>query len=719
VTDAGGAEPTARPGFGPALEILALWALAGAQPALELFGKNAEFFVASHTGAGEIVAFAALVAFGVPLVLIAVELLAGLVRRSWVAPLHRVVVALLGGLLGLNVARQLGLDAWVTALPVAAAFGALALWVRSRAMGRTALHYLAIAPLAFFLLFVFTSDANSLIFSDEADVVDLEAGSGGPVAVVVLDELPLASLLTIEGEINDKRFPNLAELGDMSTWYRNVTAVNPSTPESVPSILTGRYPEEGVLPTSADRPINIFTLLGGSYRVSAFEGVTDLCPDAVCRPTHEDGGFAAFVDDVTAALEDASVVYGHLTLPQPLRDDLPSLGQAWAGFLDQPEGADDPPSPEDLAATEAADDRDAITDFLSGRASAARSRGGQGRDLVPLIKSFNARRGSLLVGHDPFLPHRPWHITPSGAAYDPAVGGVVAGEERWPDSPAFVRRVLQRHLLQVGFADNLVGQLLERFRRAGTLDEATIVVVADHGMAFELGGPARNPTDSTVHEIYRVPLLIKAPGQGPGEGTVSDQRALLVDVLPTVLDLLDIDPPDNADFDGQSLVDPDFHREGDRPVFYGNGPQSVPGDFGDVLPAVLRNAAYVGDGGWNDLLRVGPAGHFVGRQVDEVDRSRPVDGEWSIDQEELADIPDYRSRPITVSGRVTLDDEDEPLPNQVLIALDGVLAGIGDLDRDTGHFAALMDERRLTNGPHEIELFLPTEDDTLRRIVGG
>jgi hypothetical protein len=109
----------------------------------------------------------------------------------------------------------------------------------------------------------------------------------------------------------------------------------------------------------------------------------------------------------------------------------------------------------------------------------------------------------------------------------------------------------------------------------------------------------------------------------------------------------------------------------------------------------------------------------VGRQVDEVDRSRPVDGEWSIDQEELADIPDYRSRPITVSGRVTLDDEDEPLPNQVLIALDGVLAGIGDLDRDTGHFAALMDERRLTNGPHEIELFLPTEDDTLRRIVGG
>ncbi len=720
MTDAGGAEPAARTGVGPALEILALWALAGAQPALELFGKNAEFFLASGTGPGEIVAFAAIVALAVPLALIAVEGLVWLVRRSWVAPVHKVVLALLGGLLGLNVARQLGFDALVLAVAVAAGFAALALWVRSTRTGRTALHYLAVAPLAFFLLFVFASDANSLIFGDDAEVVDLDAGSGGPVAVVVLDELPLASLLTIEGDVNEERFPNLARLGDMSTWYRNVTAVSPSTPESVPTVLTGQFPEEGRLPTSADRPINIFTLLGGSYRVDAFEGVTDLCPDAVCAPIPQDDSVDDFSDDLFGALGDASVVYGHLTLPQPLRDDLPTLGQAWAGFLDQPEVVDEPPSPEALVANEPIDDRDEITDFLSGRASEARSRGGQGRDLVPLIQGFDARRGSLLVGHDPFLPHRPWHITPTGAAYSPGVGGVEAGQETWPESPAFLRRVLQRHLLQVGYADTLIGRLLDRFQKAGTLEEATIVVVADHGMAFELGGPAREPIARTVQEIYRVPLFIKAPGQEPGEGDISDQGALLVDVLPTVLDLLDIEPPANAEFDGQSLVDPTFHRDGDdRPVFYGTGPQEVPGDFGDVLLPVLRNAAYVGDGGWIDLLRVGPAGHFVNRRVESVARSRPVAGEWSIDQDELVDVPDTAYRPVAVSGRLELDDSDEELPNQVLVAIDGILAGIGDLDRGDGHFAALLDERRLTVGPHDIDLYLPTERDTVRRIVQG
>lgn len=714
------ARPSRWAGVGPALEILALWALAGAQPLFDLFGKNAEFFLASGTGPGEIVAFTLVVAFAIPLLLILIESVVAFVRPAVARSVHRVVLGLLGAVLGLNVARQFDVEALVLAVAFAVGFAVLVLWLQRHATARSVLHYLGIAPLAFAVLFLFTSEAGSLVFTEDAEVVELEQGTGGPVAVLVFDELPLASLLNRDGQINAQRFPNFARLADTSTWYRDVTSVSPSTPESVPSALTGQYPESGLLPTSADRPINIFTLLGGSYRVDAFEGVTDLCPDAVCVPDEQHLGVNSFVDDVLGALGDAGVVFGHLTLPSSLREDLPTLGQSWAGFLET-SGADDAvtPSPEDLVAQEPVDDRTDLTDFLHGRAQEARDRGGQGRDLVPLIDGYDAALGSLLVGHDPFMPHRPWHITPTGAAYDSGVGGVTPGQERWPDSPAFVRRVLQRHLLQVGYADTLLGRLLDRFEAAGTLDEATIAVVADHGMAFEVGGAARNPSDSNVHEIYRVPLFIKGPGQGAGDGRISDQNALLVDLLPTIMDLIDVEPPANAEFDGQSLVDPAFDRaDGDKPVFYGAGPQVVPGDFSDLLPIALRNAGYVNDDGWVSLLQVGPAGHFVNRSVDAVERSRPVDGEWEIDQEpSLRDTPDVRGRSVAVAGQLTLDDEDIQLPNQVLIAIDGILAGIGDLDRSDGEFAALLDERRLTVGPHDVDLYLPTERGTIQRIL--
>lgn len=706
-------------GVGPALEILALWALAGAQPLFDLFGKNGEFFLASGTGPGEIVGFTLVIAFAVPLVLILIESVVAFARPSVARTVHRVVIGLLGAVLGLNVARQFDIEAPVLAVAFAVAFAALVLRLQRHATARSVLHYLGIAPLAFALLFVFTSESGALVFTEDAQVVELEQGTGGPVAVLVLDELPLASLLTRDGEINARRFPNFARLADSSTWYRNVTSVNPSTPESVPSILTGQYPESGRLPTSADRPINIFTLLGGSYQVDAFEGVTDLCPDVVCAPDEQHLGVNSFFDDVVGAVGDAGVVFGHLTLPQTLRDHLPTLGQSWAGFLETPgDDAATAASPEDLVAQEPVDGRTELTDFLEGRASAARSRGGQGRDLVPLIDGYDAAPGTLFVGHDPFLPHRPWHITPTGAAYDTTVGGVTPGQEAWPDSPAFVRRVLQRHLLQVGYADALLGRLLDRFEAAGTLDEATIAVVADHGMAFEVGGRAREPSDSNVQEIYRVPLFIKAPGQDAGDGRVSDRNALLVDVLPTIMDLIDVEPPDNAGFDGQSLVDPGFDRaDDDKPVFYGAGPQVVPGDFSDVLPLALRDAGYVNDEGWVSLLQVGPAGHLVNRAVDAVVRARPLDGAWQIDQEDLLrDVPDVRARAVAVAGRLGLDDGDIDLPNQVLIAIDGILAGIGDLDRTDGEFAALLDERRLTVGHHEIDLYLPTEWGAIQRV---
>ena len=42
----------------------------------------------------------------------------------------------------------------------------------------------------------------------------------------------------------------------------------------------------------------------------------------------------------------------------------------------------------------------------------------------------------------------------------------------------------QRHLLQAGYTDRLVGQILEQLEEVDLYDDAAVVVTADHGIAF-------------------------------------------------------------------------------------------------------------------------------------------------------------------------------------------------------------------------------------------
>ena len=98
---------------------------------------------------------------------------------------------------------------------------------------------------------------------------------------------------------------------------------------AVPALLSGLYPKRRQLPRLADHPDNLFTLLGGRYRIDAFERETRLCPPGVCREDER----SSFARRLGSMIEDASVVYGHLLLPERLANDLPSVSQSWQDFL--------------------------------------------------------------------------------------------------------------------------------------------------------------------------------------------------------------------------------------------------------------------------------------------------------------------------------------------------------------------------------------------------
>jgi len=102
----------------------------------------------------------------------------------------------------------------------------------------------------------------------------------------------------------------------------------------------------------------------------------------------------------------------------------------------------------------------------------------------------------------------------------------------------------------IRFADEMLGRLVAKLRERRLLDETVLVVTADHGEEFY---DHRNwgHGHSLYNELLHVPLVVRYPPVTPAGRRVRD-RAMVVDVLPTLLDLAGVPaPPALA---GRSLV---------------------------------------------------------------------------------------------------------------------------------------------------------------------
>src|SRR5439155_17304387 len=91
-----------------AAQLLAVSGFALAQPLFDLLGKNAEFFAARGSTPGDIVLFALVVTFVPALVLLAVEVVAGLVSRTAGLTLHFVFLGFLGAVFGVQALKRSG-----------------------------------------------------------------------------------------------------------------------------------------------------------------------------------------------------------------------------------------------------------------------------------------------------------------------------------------------------------------------------------------------------------------------------------------------------------------------------------------------------------------------------------------------------------------------------------------------------------------------------------
>jgi len=565
------------------LHLLVLWSFAVAQPLFNLLGKNGEFFAARGSTRWDAIVFALVVLLVPPLVLLALEAL--------VPALHPVFVGCLVALFVLQAIRGLGAPGWLL-VAIAAALGAGGAVLYARAgPARTALTVLGPAPLLFLALFLFNSDVTRLSLSAENAQAASEAPRA-PVVLVAFDELPLNSLLDAEGRIDVKRFPNFARLARGSTWFEHATTVAEGTTHAVPAILTGRLPLAGQFPVYTDHRQNLFTLLGGATQLHVVDAETHLCPPSLCPDTEDSVGTRA-----KTLAEDTGVVYLHELLPDDLTHGIPSIANGWDDFLEDASGHHDP-----------------------GHIDAA------------FMRSLRPQPRPALWYVHLMLPHSPWAYLPSGQRYDVRAAPGWGSDEVWTANQAAVDQDWQRHLLQLGYADTVLGRLVARLGATGLYDRALLVVTADHGISFRPGQKRRPLSPANLQDIAYVPLFVKAPGQQ--HGRVVSGLARTTDIVPTIADAVQVPIPWHAD--GHSLLGP-RHVERNVVLIKDAGHRFVvPAATLQRLheQALRREVAVFGSGQpLSTVFAVGPDRKLLGHSferghritdLDLVDRSGPV-----------------------------------------------------------------------------------------------
>jgi hypothetical protein len=669
---------------GAHLAVLSAFALA--QPLFDLFSKNAEFFAVRRSSPLEIVGFALAVTFLPPLAMLAVEALAGLASPIVRRALHLVFVAGLTGLIAIQLVKRAGDHSSALVIALAAAVGiAVALLYLRVPPARSFLTILSPSPIVFLALFLLTSPIEKLVMPEDVNAAVTDVSARTPVVMIVFDEFPEFSLMDRSKKIDADRFPNFARLARDATWFRNATTVSHSTTKAVPAIMTGIRPQPNKLPIFADHPDNIFTLLGGSYRMNVVESQTSVCPKQLCGDDRPRLTSTGTKPKEASLYSDASYVYLHLIAPPRLEERLPSVSTAWENFGNE-------------GGTQASISFSGDSRARTGHPELWDDRGGATRAFISSIRVTS--EPTLNFAHI-LLPHGPYQYLPSGRQY--VLGNLVAlgrDGDSWGPQTALVVQAYERYLYQLEYTDRLLGRLLFRLKAIGLYDKALIVVTADHGVSFRPGDRRRGPTRTNIQDVAYVPLFLKRPDQR--EAVIVDDHVETIDILPTIADVLGISIPWEAD--GRS----GFGNEHTSRVDVSGFVRPLASVLDARDKALLRQIRLFGTGATMPVLfGVGPERSILGRSLSRLRVVGAGSASAEIDAKPLALLRSLpkgsRFYPSQVTGRVSGLGAGRP----VAIAVNGRIAGTSTTIDSAGaiRFSILVPEELLHVGRNPVRVF--------------
>ncbi|MBL8861860.1 MAG: sulfatase [Planctomycetes bacterium] len=323
--------------------------------------------------------------------------------------------------------------------------------------------------------------------------------------------------------------PNLDALAAESTVFENAWAAAPLTGPSLAALLTGRFPDEvGGGPTNRDHmPEEVLT-------------IAEVVRDAGFRT-------AAFVSN------------GVLRRPPP---EAGAIG-VQQGFEVYDDAMNSKERNRDLLERTADACTDAALAWLAGRSA---------DEAFFLWVHYQDPHGPYtppaahlapLEGRHPSGPELPLGATHSGRGQIPRYQALPGLTTPGP--------YLDRYDAEVRYFDAELGRLLGELRRRDLLDEALLVVSADHGESLGEGHYWLCHGETLQPELVRVPLLVRYParltrGAEPPLGAARRVAAPVghVDLWPTFVEALGLEAPRNR---GLSLLGPGLPERRVLPQF--------------------------------------------------------------------------------------------------------------------------------------------------------
>jgi sulfatase-like protein len=687
------------------LNLAVLWTFAVAQPLFDLLGDNPEFFAARGSSGWDIISFSVLLVILPPAAMLAVEMLLGLIGEPVRIAVHTFFIGALVALIAAQALKKAfdGSDGLLIVLSLVVGAGVAALWLRTEGV-RSFLNILSPAPLVFLLLFLLGSPVSKLAFPDEADARTVGGVTRAPIVMVLFDELPVTSIEDDRGRIDAERFPGFGKLAEKATWFPNAYAVYDSTERAQPAIMDGNYPSKDKLPTSSDHPNSIFSLFGKTHTMHVSEEATTVCSRDLCEDERLEESYGSRMSSMT---EDLGLVWLHVVSPPGIERDLASVSENWGNF-----GGGEETETETAEAPE---------EDANVRGNLNRNRDDRWIEWIDEIRGGG--RPQLDFKHT-LLPHVPWQYLPDGRLYRRTASDVISGlSSQSFEHPGQLESLQQRHLLQTGFADLQLQRLWRKLEDEGIYDDALIVVAADHGVAFREGERDRRRLKrENAPDIASIPLLIKAPGQEKGK--IDDAYVETVDILPTMLDVLGVDP--RVKQDGKSAFSPEVQQRDtirilERGTFE---PLEFPADEWERRQQALldKQVRLFGTGadGPDRIWRIGPNQELLGRQV--------TDAPAGDVEAELVNGGDYRSVdpessfiPAHVIAELSGGEEGET--RDVAIAVNGRIAAVSrsfSLATDSGQelVAAMVPPSSLKAGRNSVGIYEVGAGGDLTRLGG-
>jgi len=693
------------------LHIFLLVGFALAQPLYDLIRQYPTFIVAHDVRPLQLILFAALISFVIPLALVVMQSVVGVFSRSGRLGIHRVLVFVFSILIFSPIIKKVISGPFLVVFAVIAGGLLTYGYFRIRSV-RTVFTILTPAVLIFPALFLFTGPvANVLLPGNERVTDGVTMGSTPPIVYIIFDEFSSVSLMDENRNIDADRFPNIAAFARDAHWCRNATTNGSSTQYAVPALLTGAFPagDREVLPIQKNYPGSLFTLLHEHYAYNIIEPITELCPDRF-KEQSEDISFGSFLKDV-------GLVYAHVISPDGVSERLPSVSHDWAGFL---YGQAAPAYTYDqVSRSESADSTTMDWDSKMKSIMFKPKKREEFREFVASIAE--QPQPSFNFYHCP-LPHRPHSYLPSTREYD-AREFLLAHDDQtiWFDDPVLTGIAFQRYIFQLQFVDTLVGELIEALKNSGLYDPSLIILTSDHGVNHEPGEYRRILSEDNYDEILPVPLFIKLPHQKAG--VVDDRNIESVDVVPTIADVLDVEP--NWTLDGTTILDPSTPRRSRKSVYRGElGITYYDAQFEEKYSALARTLVRGGTG--KDpmaLFRIGPHGDLVGKTTEEIPSTMALEKWVRINGANALQNVRVNSPvvPVVVSGQV-IDAHQRRYERPLAISLNGVIVSVTSSyvkkQRNPGrveHFACLIPESALRDGDNTVDVYVIGEDTRGKR----